>query len=73
MTPEEVVWFINHKYGEQAYLVETDEQILIFSRVSKWVIFKKDFTKFHIYTLFILMIQSANIIMFKTVVLILII
>ena len=52
MTPEEVVWFINHKYGEQAYLVETDEQILIFSRVSKWVIFKKDFTKFHIYTLF---------------------
>ena len=52
MTPEEVVWFINHKYGEQAYLIETDKQILIFSRVSKWVIFKKDFIKFHIYTLF---------------------
>ena len=52
MTANEVVWFINHKYGEQAYLVETDEKILIFSRVSKWVIFKKDFERFHIYTLF---------------------
>ena len=52
MTASEVVWFINHKYGEQAYLVETDEKILIFSRVSKWIIFKNDFARFHIYTLF---------------------
>ena len=52
MTPDEVVWFINHKYGEQAYIVETNEEILIFSRTSKWIIFKKDFSKFHIYTLF---------------------
>ena len=29
MTAQEVVWFINHKYGEQAYIVETNDQIAI--------------------------------------------
>ena len=52
MTAQEVVWFINHKYGEQAYVVETDDKILIFSYPSKWVIFKNDFAKFNFYTLF---------------------
>lgn len=52
MTAQEVAWFINHKYGEQAYVVEDDEKFVILSLKSKWVIFKKDFAKFHTYTLF---------------------
>ena len=52
MSPQEVVWFVNHKFGEQAYLVENDEKITILTLKSKWVIFKKDFSRFHIYTLF---------------------
>ena len=52
MTAQEVVWFINHKYGEQAYIVETNDQILLFTKESKWVINKNDYSKFHCYTLF---------------------
>ena len=52
MTAHEVEWFINHKYGEQAYLVETDKQILIFTAKSKWIVQKSDFKRFQFYTLF---------------------
>jgi hypothetical protein len=52
MSPQEVVWFINHKFGEQAYLVEDNDKIVILSLKSKWIIFKKDFARFHTYTLF---------------------
>lgn len=52
MTSYEVVWFLNHKYGEQAYVIETDKQILIFTSKSKWIIFKDDRKRFKAYTLF---------------------
>lgn len=52
MTAQEVVWFINHKYGEQAYIVETNDQILLFTKESKWIINKNDYSKFHCYILF---------------------
>ena len=52
MTVQEVVWFINHKYGEQAYVVETEKEIFLFSLKSKWIIKKSDFKHFHTYTLF---------------------
>lgn len=52
MTVQEVVWFMNHKYGEQAYVVETKKEILLFSLKSKWIIKKSDFKHFHTYTLF---------------------
>ena len=52
MTAQEVVWFINHKYGEQAYVVETEKQILIFTAKSKWIVQKTDYESFRYYTLF---------------------
>ena len=52
MTVHDVVWFINHKYGEQAYVVETEEQILIFTAKSKWIVQKTDYKRFQYYTLF---------------------
>ena len=52
MTAQEVVWFINHKYGEQAYVVETEKQILIFTAKSKWIVQKSDYNRFRFYTLF---------------------
>lgn len=52
VTAQEVVWFINHKYGEQAYVVETEEQILIFTAKSKWIVQKTDYERFRYYTLF---------------------
>lgn len=52
MTAHEVVWFINHKYGEQAYIVETEKQILIFTAKSKWIVAKNDYKRFRYYTLF---------------------
>jgi len=52
MTAQEVVWFINHKYGEQAYIVETGNRIFLFSLKSKWFIKKTDYQRFHYYTLF---------------------
>ena len=52
MTSSEVVWFINHKYGEQAYVVETETQILIFTAKSKWIVQKEDMKRFGFYTLF---------------------
>lgn len=52
MTSSEVVWFINHKYGEQAYVVETETQVLIFTAKSKWIVQKDDYKRFGFYTLF---------------------
>ena len=52
MTAYEVAWFINHKYGEQAYVIETEQQILIFTAKSKWIVQKTDYQRFHFYTLF---------------------
>ena len=52
MTSSEVVWFINHKYGEQAYVVETEKQVLIFTAKSKWIVQKNDKGRFGFYTLF---------------------
>jgi len=52
VTSSEVVWFINHKYGEQAYVVETEAQVLIFTAKSKWIVQKKDYKRFGFYTLF---------------------
>lgn len=52
MTAYEVEWFLNHKYGEQAYVVETEKQILIFTAKSKWIVAKNDYDRFHFYTLF---------------------
>jgi hypothetical protein len=52
MTVQEVVWFMNHKYGEQAYVVETEKEIFLFSLKSKWIIKKSDFKHFRTYTLF---------------------
>lgn len=52
MTAQEVEWFINHIYGEQAYVVETEKQILIFTAKSKWIVQKTDYNRFRFYTLF---------------------
>ena len=52
VTAYEVAWFINHKYGEQAYVIETEQQILIFTAKSKWIVQKTDYRRFHFYTLF---------------------
>lgn len=52
MTAQEVVWFFNHRYGEKAYIVETNNEINIFTMKSKWKIIKSDFPRFHYYTLF---------------------
>lgn len=52
VTAHEVEWFINHKYGEQAYVVETEKQIFIFTAKSKWIVQKTDYNRFRFYTLF---------------------
>ena len=49
MTPAEIVWFINHKYGEQAYIVDDGKEIRIFTAKSIWRI---DYSKFHGYYLY---------------------
>lgn len=52
MTPYEIVWFINHKYGEQAYIIEDEKEIKIFTAKSIWRIFKSDYFKFNGYYLY---------------------
>ena len=52
MTPQEVVWFFNHKHGERAYLVETEQYLQIFTSKSKWKIIKDDYRRFKQYTLY---------------------
>lgn len=52
MTPEEVVWFANHKYGENAYLIESETELLILTARSKWRILLNDLRRFGYYTLF---------------------
>lgn len=52
MTPQEVVWFFNHKHGEKAYVVETKTHVHIFTTKSKWQIIKADHARFHQYTLY---------------------
>ena len=46
MTPEEVVWFANHKYGENAYLIESETELLILTARSKWRILLNDLRRF---------------------------
>ena len=52
MTPNEVVWYANHKYGEMAYMVETKDAYLIFTTESQWRIYKKDKERFGTYCLY---------------------
>ena len=52
MTADEVIWFINHKYGEQAALDETSDLIKIYTGKSTWLIHKHDYEKFGRYELF---------------------
>lgn len=52
MTPQDVVWYANHKYGELAYMVETDNAYLIFTEHSQWCIYKNDKERFGTYTLY---------------------
>lgn len=52
MTPQEVVWFFNHKYGEKAYVIENDTHVHIFTPKSKWQIIKADYPRFKEYTLY---------------------
>ena len=52
MTPSEVVWFCNHKYGEIAYMTEDNDWVYLYTLHSKWLIKKSDFSRFGRYTLF---------------------
>lgn len=52
MTIEEVVFFINHKYGEQIYIVDTNKELRIFTTKSQWKIIYADKIRFGQYTLF---------------------
>lgn len=52
MTPDEVVWFANHKYGECAYLIEYGNEMIILTAKSKWRILLNDLHRFGHYTLF---------------------
>ena len=52
MTPDEVVWFANHKYGECAYLIEYGNEMMILTTKSKWRILLNDLHRFGHYTLF---------------------
>lgn len=52
MTPSEVIWFINHKYGERAYLVESETEYRIFTQESVWRIFKSDWQHYKGYYLY---------------------
>lgn len=52
MTPGEVVWFCNHKYGETAWMIEDKNWIYLYTLSSKWLIKKNDFHRFGKYTLF---------------------
>lgn len=44
MTADEVVDFFNHKVGERAYVINEEDKIRIFTKDSKWLIFK-DYNK----------------------------
>lgn len=61
MTVEEVVWFANHKYGECVYIVQTKEELRIFTTKSQWCIFLKDLYRFGRYTLYHLNHQTDQI------------
>lgn len=52
MTVEEVVWFANHKYGECVYVVQSRDELRIFTLQSQWRIFLKDLYKFGRYALY---------------------
>lgn len=52
MTISEVVWFINHKYGDSVYLEEFESFYEIYTKKSKWRIYKNDFAIFHYYRLY---------------------
>lgn len=52
MTAYEVEWFANHKYGDNVYLIETADELRIFTAKSKWRIMLNDKHRFGQYTLF---------------------
>lgn len=52
MNASEVVWFLNHKYGETAALEETSDAFIIYTSKSDWKIFKSDFKRFGRYALY---------------------
>lgn len=52
MTPDEVVGFCNHLYGETSWFLEDKEWIYLFTLRSKWLIKKNDYKRFGFYTLF---------------------
>lgn len=52
MTPDEACFFYNHKYGEQAYLITDNMNILhIYTIKGKWMINLNDLRRFGVYTL----------------------
>lgn len=50
---EDVVWFVNHKCGEIAYMIDEGDIIRIFTKDSKWMIYKdinrcsREYTLYH--------------------------
>lgn len=48
----EIEWFVNHKYGENVYLIKTGKEILIFTAKGKWRLLLDDLRKFGHYTLY---------------------
>lgn len=51
MTIDQVVEYANHKYGEIAYLIETDTVISLYTSKGIWKILKNDLKRFGHYTL----------------------
>lgn len=51
MTINEVVFFLNHKHGETAYVIQENRELIIYTSKSKWRIMLDDFVRFNRYTL----------------------
>jgi hypothetical protein len=51
MKPVDVVFFLNHKHGEVAYLSYGEKEIEIFTAKSKWIIHLNDYARFGKFTL----------------------
>lgn len=51
MTYLEVEKYLNHKYGDLVYTLETEKYLKIFTPQSVWKIIKDDYARFNFYTL----------------------
>lgn len=51
MTINEVIYFLNHKHGECAYVIQEGRELVIYTARSKWRIMLDDFSRFNTYTL----------------------